>query len=95
MKRSFYNPVGDQLLVPESVTLTGAADPNDWSDPGLSPDMSEQTLFLSTNGATDYTADYCYAGDMVTTRAGFVLSSFVTIERISFQGPDSIEKSLA
>ena len=91
----FYFPpgifeLGEQLLVPESVTLTGAADPNDWSDPGLSPDWSEQTLFLSTNGATDYAAAYCYADDMVTTRAGFVLSSFVTIERVSFQGIDTI-----
>ena len=82
--------LGEQLLVPESVTITGAADPNDWSDPGLSPDWAEQTLFLSTNGANDYAAAYCYADDMVTTRAGFVLSSFVTIERVSFQGVDTI-----
>ena len=82
--------LGGQLLVPESVTLTGAADPNDWSDPAFSPDWAEQTLFLSTNGATDYEAAYCYADDMITTRAGFVLSSFVTVERVAFQGVDTI-----
>ena len=82
--------IDEQLLVPERVTLTGAADPNDWSDPELSPDWAAQTLFLATHGATDNDAAYCYADDMVTTRVGFVLSSFVTVEKLAFQGVDTI-----
>jgi len=82
--------LSEQLLVPESVTITGAADPNDWLSPATSPAYGEQTLFLSTIATTEYGVAYCYADDMVTTRAGFVLSSFVTIERVSFQGVDTI-----
>jgi hypothetical protein len=34
--------------------------------------------------------DYCHATDMVTTRVGFVLSSFVTVRDIAYQGVDTI-----
>ena len=82
--------MAEQLLVPEGVHIAGAADPNDWSNPASAPDYATQTLFLATRGATSYDAPYCFADDMVTTRVGYVLSSFVTVERVSYQGLDTI-----
>ena len=79
-----------QLLVPANTSITGAAPPNDMSHPTASPDMAAQTLFLATRGATDYLADYCHAKDMVATRVGFVLSSFVTVRDVSYQGLDVV-----
>eukprot|EP00418_Pyrodinium_bahamense_P034373 CAMPEP_0179146836 /NCGR_PEP_ID=MMETSP0796-20121207/70941_1 /TAXON_ID=73915 /ORGANISM="Pyrodinium bahamense, Strain pbaha01" /LENGTH=528 /DNA_ID=CAMNT_0020847371 /DNA_START=21 /DNA_END=1607 /DNA_ORIENTATION=- len=82
--------ISEQLLVPESVSITGAKNPNDMSDPTRTPDWKEQTLFLATRGVTDYLANYCHAKDMVVTRVGFVLSSSVTVRNVSYQGLDTI-----
>ena len=79
-----------QLLVPERTSLVGARAPNVVSDLGMTPDWSEQTLFLATRGATDYHMNYCLAQDMVSTRVGFVLSSYVSVYNLSFQGIDTI-----
>ena len=93
--RAFRFPPGifeidAQLLVPANTSITGAAPPNDMAAPTASPDMAAQTLFLATRGATDYLADYCHAGDMVATRVGFVLSSFVAVRDVSYQGLDVV-----
>lgn len=82
--------IDQQLLVPPSTSIIGAASPNDMSDPTRSPDWSGQTLFLATRGATDYGMNYCHAKDMITTRVGFVLSSQVTVRNVSYQGIDTI-----
>jgi len=47
-------------------------------------------LFLATHGVTDYLMNYCHAQDMVTTRVGFVLSSYVSVRNVSYQGLDTI-----
>jgi len=82
--------IGEQLLVPAYTSLTGAKAPNDMANPTASPVWEEQTLFLATRGATDYFADYCHAKDMVRTRVGFVLGSFVTVRDLSYQGVDTV-----
>jgi hypothetical protein len=82
--------IDEQLLVPESTTITGAASPNDMSNPTASPDWSKQTLFLATRGSSEYWADYCHATDMVHTRVGFVLSSDTAVRNVSYQGIDTI-----
>ena len=82
--------IDSQMLVPESTSITGAAGPNDMANPTRSPDWAGQTLFLATRGATDYAMNYCHAKDMVTTRVGFVLSSYVTVRNVSYQGIDTI-----
>jgi len=93
--RTFRFPPGifemdAQLLVPERTAIIGAQNPNDMNDPTRSPDWAQQTLFLATRGATDYKMNYCFAPDMVSTRVGFVLSSYVTVSKVSFQGVDTI-----
>ncbi|CAE7938475.1 pex16 [Symbiodinium sp. KB8] len=80
----------EQLLVPEQTSILGARDPNDWSQPAKPPTWEEQTLFLATRGVTDYNMVYCHAADMVTTRVGFVLSSYVTVRNVNYQGIDTI-----
>jgi hypothetical protein len=82
--------MNEQLLVPERTSLVGARAPNVVSDLGMTPDWSEQTLFLATRGATDYHMNYCLAQDMVSTRVGFVLSSYASVYNLSFQGIDTI-----
>lgn len=82
--------IDEQMLVPESTAIIGAANPNDMSQPTKSPDWAAQTLFLATRGATDYLMNYCHAQDMVTTRVGFVLSSYVTVRNVGYQGIDTI-----
>ena len=82
--------IGLQFLVPSFTEIVGAADPNDFHRPTISPNWTTQTLFLATRGATNYSAKYCFASDMVHTRVGFVLSSFVAVRNISFQGLDTI-----
>ena len=82
--------IGEQMLVPPNVTITGAQGPNDLRHPTMSPDWKTQTLFLATRGSTDYDTNYCHAKDMVTTRVGFVLSSYVTVRNVSYQGIDTI-----
>jgi hypothetical protein len=83
--------------------------PNDMINPERSPNWQEQTVFLATRGATDYHMNYCHAKvinehsttilsvhsnqDMVNTRVGFVLSSFVTMRDLSYQGIDTIRPS--
>jgi hypothetical protein len=51
---------------------------NELSDPTKTADWIRQTLFLATRGTTDYAAAYCHAANMVNTRVGFVLSSYVS-----------------
>ena len=85
--------IDEQLLVPENVSICGAASPNDAHDPLKSPDWSRQTLFLATRGATKYSMNYCHASDMVATRVGFVLSSHVSVRNVSYQGIDTIRPS--
>ena len=80
----------EQLLVPERTSIIGARDPNDWSQPAKTPTWEEQTLFLATRGVLDYNMVYCHAANMVTTRVGFVLSSYVTVRNVSYQGIDTI-----
>ena len=82
--------IDEQLLVPANTTIVGAANPNDMAAPERSPDWAKQTLFLATRGAVDYLMDYCHATDMVTTRVGFVLSSYVQVHNVTFQGIDTI-----
>jgi hypothetical protein len=82
--------IDEQMLVPEHTAIKGAKGPNDMTDPTKSPNWDEQTLFLATRGATDYNMNYCHAKDMVTTRVGFVLSSYVTVSDVSYQGIDTI-----
>jgi len=82
-----------QFLVPPETAIEGANNPNDMSNPTVSPDWASQTLFLATWGVTDYNMNYCHASDMVTTRVGFVLSSKVTIRNIAYQGVDTIRPS--
>jgi NAD(P)-dependent dehydrogenase (short-subunit alcohol dehydrogenase family) len=90
--KAYAFPVGvfevdEQLLIPPNVSFTGAANPNAAL---ASPDWSTQTVFLATRGVSDYDKAYCTASDMVTTRIGFVLSSFVTMRDLSYQGVDTI-----
>ena len=90
--KSYQFPAGvfeisEQLLVPPNVSITGNAGPNDLHRPTKSPDWQTQTLFLATRGSTDYKKNYCHAQDMVTTRVGFVLSSFVTVRNVSCKLP--------
>lgn len=97
-RKVFRFPAGifeihEQLLVPSEVTILGAANPNDMSEPKKTPDWTKQTLFLATRGVTDYKMVYCHAKDMVTTRVGFVLSSNVRMRDISYQGIDTIRPS--
>jgi hypothetical protein len=82
--------IGVQFLVPEKVSLTGANPPNDKSNPTKSPNWESQTVFLATRGVSDYNMNYCHAKDMVTTRVGFVLSSYVVVRNLSYQGIDTI-----
>ena len=82
--------IDEQLLVPEHTSITGAGSPNNMTDPTAPPDWTAQTVFLATRGATDYRANYCHAADMVTTRVGFVLSSYVAVRNVSYQGVDTI-----
>jgi len=82
--------IDEQLLVPEKTSILGAQSPNDMSEPTRTPDWKQQTLFLATKGVTDYNMNYCHAKDMVTTRVGFVLSSYVTVRDVSYQGIDTI-----
>jgi len=82
--------IDEQMLVPAKSTIRGASNPNDMSNPTKSPDWSTQTVFLATRGVTDPYMEYCYAWDMVTTRVGFVLSSYVTVENVNYQGLDTL-----
>ena len=82
--------IDSQLLVPENTSIVGAKGPNDAAAPTKTPTWGEQTLFLATRGATDYKMNYCHAKDMVSTRVGFVLSSFVSVRNVSYQGIDTI-----
>jgi len=82
--------IDEQLLVPENTSIIGASNPNDMLEPTKTPDWTQQTLFLATRGVTDYGMNYCYASDMVVSRVGFVLSSFVTVRDVSYQGIDII-----
>jgi len=82
--------IGEQLLIPDSTAIIGANNPNDMSEPTKTPNWQEQTLFLATRGATDYLMNYCHAANMVITRVGFVLSSFVTVRNVAYQGVDTI-----
>ena len=82
--------IDEQLLIPPRTSIIGARDPNHWAEPTKTPNWEEQTLFLATRGVTDYNMVYCHAADMVTTRVGFVLSSYVTIRNVSYQGIDTI-----
>lgn len=82
--------IGEQLLVPENTSITGAAGPNDMSNPTAPPVWGDMTVFLATRGATNFSMNYCNAKNMVTTRVGFVLSSHVTVRNISYQGIDTI-----
>lgn len=96
--RAYRFPAGvfeidEQLLVPERVSITGVASPNDMSEPTRSPNWGEQTVFLATRGVTDYHMNYCHATDMVKTRVGFVLSSHVAVRNLSYQGVDTIRPS--
>lgn len=68
----------------------GANNPNDMLNPWKTPDWKQQTLFLATRGATNYSMNYCHAKDMVVTRVGFVLSSYVTVRDVGYQGIDTI-----
>lgn len=93
--KAYRYPVGifeidEQLLIPEKTKITGSRDPNDMFNPTTTPDWKDQTLFLATRGATDYNMNYCYNHDMVKTRMGFVLSSYVTVTNVSYQGIDTI-----
>jgi len=85
--------IGEQLLIPDYVTFIGTNAPNDMSNPLNSPDWNSQTMFLATRGATNGYMSYCNAYDMVHTRVGFVLSSYVSIHNISFQGVDTVRPS--
>eukprot|EP00947_MAST-08B_sp_MAST-8B-sp1_P006420 g6420.t1 len=78
----------EQLLVPVATSITGAADPTNYLRGGNN--VSKTTVFLATRGVTEYGAEFCEAADMVTTRVGFVLSSYVTMRNLSFQGADTI-----
>ena len=94
-ERAYLFPPGvfeidEQLLVPPHTSITGASAPNDMANPTVSPVWAQQTLFLATRGATDYDQNYCHAQDMVTTRVGFVLSSFVSVRNLSYQGIDTV-----
>ncbi|CAK9084173.1 unnamed protein product [Durusdinium trenchii] len=82
--------IDEQLLIPASCSIVGAASPNDMANPKKTPDWKGQTLFLATRGVNRYDMVYCHAKDMVTTRVGFVLSSKVTVKDISYQGVDTI-----
>jgi hypothetical protein len=82
--------IDEQLLVPEKTAILGAGNPNDMSNPTKTPDWRQHTLFLATRGVTDYNTTYCHALDMVSTRVGFVLSSYVTVRDVSYQGIDTI-----
>lgn len=82
--------IGQQYLVPEKTSIEGAKSPNDAEDPTKTPDWQQQTIFLATRGASDYNMNYCHAKDMVNTRVGFVLSSYVTVSNLSYQGIDTI-----
>jgi len=85
--------IGEQLLVPANTSILGSSNPNDMAEPTKPPNWREQTLFLATRGVTDYLMNYCHAEDMVSTRVGFVLSSFVTVSDVSYQGIDTIRPS--
>ncbi|CAJ1415813.1 unnamed protein product [Effrenium voratum] len=85
--------ISEQLLIPEKTSITGASNPNDMAAPTRTPRWEAQTLFLATRGVSDYRMNYCHAQDMVTTRVGFVLSSFVSVRNISYQGLDVIRPS--
>jgi len=82
--------IGVQMLIEEKVAIVGNQGPNDMSNPTKSPDWKQQTLFLATKGATSYLDNYCFANDMVKTRVGFVLSSYVTVRDFSYQGIDTL-----
>jgi len=82
--------IDEQMLVPRKVRIIGASNPNAMSDPTQSPDWTQQTLFLATRGATDFHMKYCFESDMVHTRVGFVLDSYVTMRDLSYQGVDTI-----
>jgi len=82
--------INEQLLVPENVSIIGVNNPNDMLKPTKTPNWTEHTLFLATRGAIDYHMNYCHAADMVSTRVGFVLSSYVTVSNLGYQGIDTI-----
>ena len=82
--------IDEQLLIPEKVTIIGARSPNNMARPDETPDWKEQTLFLATRGVSEYRTNYCHADDMVSTRVGFVLSSYVRVINVSYQGLDVI-----
>eukprot|EP00927_Polykrikos_kofoidii_P003257 TRINITY_DN11296_c0_g1_i1.p1 TRINITY_DN11296_c0_g1~~TRINITY_DN11296_c0_g1_i1.p1 ORF type:complete len:477 (-),score=63.23 TRINITY_DN11296_c0_g1_i1:81-1511(-) len=93
--KAYSFPVGifeidEQLLLPDKISITGAKGPNDMSNPTATPDWTEQTLFLATRGVTDFKMNFCHAKDMVNTRVGFVLGSYVTVRNVSYQGIDTI-----
>ena len=77
--------IDSQFLVPERTSIIGASVPNDMRNPTHSPNWNTQTLFLATRGVVDYLKTYCHASDMITTRVGFVLSSFVSVTNLSYQ----------
>ena len=77
--------IGSQFLLPERTSILGAASPNDMSNATHSPNWNSQTLFLATRGVADYLKAYCHAANMVTTRVGFVLSSYVSMTNLSYQ----------
>lgn len=77
--------------MPPNVSITGNVGPNDLRHPTKRPDWHEQTLFLATRGSTEYDKNYCHAKDMVTTRVGFVLSSFVTVRNVSCAPPSEAD----
>jgi len=82
--------IGEQMLVPPKVAIVGVSNPNDMSNPTQSPDWTQQTLFLATRGLHHFEMKYCYASNMVHTRVGFVLDSYVTMRDLSYQGIDTI-----
>ena len=88
--REYQFPLGifeidSQFLLPERTSILGASSPNDMSNATHSPDWNSQTVFLATRGVEDYLKAYCHASNMVTTRVGFVLSSYVSMTNLNYQ----------
>ena len=88
--REYQFPAGifeidSQFLIPERTSIVGDSSPNDVTNATRSPNWNTQTLFLATRGVSDYLKAYCHASNMVTTRVGFVLSSYVSVTNLSYQ----------
>jgi hypothetical protein len=99
--RHFRFPVGmfdidQQVVVPASTIIEGAANPNDPSDKTRKPDPSTQTFFIATSGVSDPNAAYCGSngnmaqGDAQNMRIGFLLNSNTVVKNINFQGKDTV-----